>query len=150
MDPKLKHLEFIQGVINRLASNSFQMKGWSVVLVAAMLVLLAREGRLDAAPIALGPVLVFWGLDGYFLWQERLFRALYDHVRTLDDAQIDFSMDIIPCKIGYNRTWLGAALSRTLLSFYGALIAAIGLATVIFRQGDANGATSLLQLSLQA
>ena len=31
MQQKLKHLEFIQGVINRLATNSFQMKGWSVV-----------------------------------------------------------------------------------------------------------------------
>ena len=28
MEKKLKHLEFIQGVINRLAANSFQMKGW--------------------------------------------------------------------------------------------------------------------------
>ena len=75
MGAKLKHLEFIQGVINRLASNSFQMKGWSVVLVAAILVLLAREDCLAAAFIALGPSMVFWGLDGYFLWQERLFRA---------------------------------------------------------------------------
>ena len=53
MDKKFRHLQFIQGVINRLASNSFQMKGWSIVLVAAILVLLAREDRLDAAPIAL-------------------------------------------------------------------------------------------------
>ena len=35
MDRKIKHLEFIQGTINRLASDSFRMKGWSVVLVAA-------------------------------------------------------------------------------------------------------------------
>ena len=35
VDRKIKHLEFIQGVINRLASDSFRMKGWSVVLVAA-------------------------------------------------------------------------------------------------------------------
>ena len=27
MDRKIKHLEFIQGVINRLASDSFRMKG---------------------------------------------------------------------------------------------------------------------------
>ena len=59
MEQKLKHLEFIQGVINRLATNSFQMKGWSVVLVAATLVLLARESRLDAAFIALAPILIF-------------------------------------------------------------------------------------------
>ena len=61
MNNKLKHLEFIQGVINRLATNSFQMKGWSVVLVAAIFVLLARENKLHAAFIALVPILVFWG-----------------------------------------------------------------------------------------
>ena len=133
MDEKFRHLQFIQGVINRLASNSFQMKGWSVVLVAAILVLLAREDRLDAAPIALGPVLIFWGLDGYFLWQERLFRALYDHVRVLKDEEIDFSMNITSFKVGYNRTWPGATLSRTLLSFYGALALTIVL-TRIFNQ----------------
>lgn len=94
MDKKFGHLQFIQGVINRLASNSFQMKGWSVVLVAAILVLLAREDRLDDAPIALVPVLIFWFLDGYFLRQERLFRALYDQVRDLKENEIDFSMDI--------------------------------------------------------
>ena len=60
MQQKLKHLEFIQGVINRLATNSFQMKGWSVVLVAAILILLARESRLEAAYIALAPILAFW------------------------------------------------------------------------------------------
>ena len=121
MQQKLKHLEFIQGVINRLATNSFQMKGWSVVLVAAILVLLARESRLEAAYIALAPILVFWALDAYFLWQERLYRALYDHVRTLEEAQIDFAMNVAPFRTGYRRSWLGAALSHTLLFFYTAL-----------------------------
>ena len=36
MESKLKHLELIQGVINRLGSDSFRMKGWTVVLVAAV------------------------------------------------------------------------------------------------------------------
>ncbi len=131
MEQKLKHLEFIQGVINRLATNSFQMKGWSVVLVAAILVLLARESRLDAAFIALAPILVFWALDAYFLWQERLYRALYDHVRTLDEDQVDFSMNVTPFGTGYRRSWAGTALSRTLLAFYGALIVTVGLATIL-------------------
>ena len=130
MDKKFRHLQFIQGVINRLASNSFQMKGWSVLLVAAILVLLAREKRLDTSFIAAVPVLVFWGLDGYFLWQERLFRALYDHVRVLEDDKIDFSMDISSFRVGYNRSWLGTTLSRTLLLFYGALIATINFAAM--------------------
>ena len=53
MDRKIKHLEFIQGVINHLASDSFRMKGWCVVLVAALFVLLAREGRIEFVGVAL-------------------------------------------------------------------------------------------------
>ena len=130
MQQKLKHLEFIQGVINRLATNSFQVKGWSVVLVAAILVLLARESRLEAAYIALAPILVFWALDGYFLWQERLYRALYDHVRTLEEAQIDFSMNVALFKHGRGRTWPGATLSWTLTPFYAVLTIVVILGTV--------------------
>ena len=132
MDAKLKHLEFIQGIVNRLATNSFRLKGWTVVLLSALVVLLAREGRFDIAPVALGPVVVFWGLDGYFVWQERLFRALYDHVRQLEEGEIDFSMDVGPFRTDHARTWPGATFSGTLIGFYGALAAfAIALAILI-------------------
>ena len=43
MEKKVKHLEFLQGIVNRLATDSFRMKGWSVVLVSALFVLLVRE-----------------------------------------------------------------------------------------------------------
>ena len=131
MDRKIKHLEFIQGVINRLASGSFRMKGWCVVLVAALFILLAREGRIEFVAVALVPVIFFWGLDGYFLWQERLFRALYDHVRTLEEGEIDFSMNAGLFKTGRPRTWPSATFSYTLIFFYGALATAVGLAIVI-------------------
>lgn len=36
MDNKLKHLELIQGVINRMASNSFKLKGWAVTLASGI------------------------------------------------------------------------------------------------------------------
>jgi len=127
VESKLKHLEFIQGVINRLATDSFRVKGWSVVLIAALFVLLAREGRIEFAPIGFVVIIVFWGLDGYFLWQERLFRALYDHVRSLDLDSVDFSMDSRAFRTGWKRTWLGATLSVTLIPFYGALILAVAL-----------------------
>ena len=132
MEAKFKHLEFIQGVVNRLASDSFRMKGWAVALVAALFVLLARQGRIEFVPIVVFPVIVFWGLDGYFVWQERLFRALYDHVRRVREADIDFSMDVGPFRTGWRRTWLGATFSRTLISFYGALTIAVGLVTCIY------------------
>ena len=123
MDEKLKHLELIQGVVNRLATDSFRLKGWTVVLVSALIVLLVREGHMEIAPVALAPVIVFWGLDGYFLWQERLFRALYDNVRQLDTSEIDFSMNVAPFTTTRARTWLGATFSRTLIGFYGVLAA---------------------------
>ena len=133
MDAKLKHLEFIQGVVNRLATDSSRLKGWTVVLVSALFVLLAREGRPEVASVALAPIIVFWGLDGYFLWQGRLFRALYDDVRQLEECKIDFSMDILPSvRTDWARTWLGATFSRTLIGFYGVLAAvAVGLAILI-------------------
>ncbi len=132
MEAKLKHLEFIQGIVNRLATDSFRLKGWAVVLTSALVVLLARTRRVEIAYVAVVPVVAFWGLDGYFLWQERLFRALYDHVRRLRESDIDFSMDIRPFRTNRARTWLGATFSRTLIGFYGVLVAfALGVAVLM-------------------
>ena len=127
MEAKLKHLELIQGVINRLAADSFRMKGWALILVSALLVLLAREGRVEFTWIGFVPALVFWGLDGYFLRQERLFRDLYDRVRGLSESDIDFSMDTG----AFKRTLRSATFSTTLMPFYGALILVVGLALII-------------------
>ena len=127
MEAKLKHLEFIQGVINRLATNSFRIKGWAVVLVSALLVVLAKEGRVEFAYIGFVPALVFWGLDGYYLWQGRLFRDLYNRVRVLDEADIDFSMETT----AFKRTWLRATFSETLLTFYIGLALLVGAAIII-------------------
>lgn len=131
MDEKLKHLEFIQAVINRLASDSFRMKGWSVVVATAFLVFISRVGCDDVIPVGIVPVLVFWGLDGYFLWQERLYRALYDRVRTLNKEDIDFSMNTSEFKDGSLTSWLSAMFSSTLLFFHGVLFLSVGL-TILF------------------
>ena len=39
MDKKINHLQMIQGVISRMASNSFALKGWAVTLVAGIFAL---------------------------------------------------------------------------------------------------------------
>ena len=121
MSAKLKHLEFIQAVIHRLVTDSFRIKGWSVTVVAAVLALLARDGRLEFAYVALVPVVAFWGLDGYFLWQERRFRVLYDRVRLLEETEIDFSMNVAGCQDMRRWAWLRSTYSRTLLGFHGGL-----------------------------
>ena len=121
----LEHLKIVQAIINRLAWNSLLIKGWSLTLIVAAMVLIARkdmESPYLTLPLIL-PVLVFWFLDGYFLWQERLFRKLYDEIRGESDT--DYNMGV-----GGFRTeirWLNTTFSRTLIPFY-----LIEIAIVIF------------------
>lgn len=123
MEQKIKHLEFIQGVVNRLSNNSFLLKGWSVALVAA-LVALGAELNYGHTYLALIPAVVFWGLDGYFVWQERLYRKLYDRVRTTAESAIDFSMDTKPVA-KEAKGWFSAAFWPPQFLFHGVLIFAI-------------------------
>ncbi len=124
MESKIKYLEFIQGVVNRLSTNSFLLKGWSVVLVSALFALSASDSNPAFIFLAYFPAIVFWGLDGYFLWQEKLYRALYDRVRAMEDNVIDFSMDVSVVKDSVVN-WATVAFSTTILAFHGVLLIAI-------------------------
>jgi hypothetical protein len=73
----LKEIEIIQDIIKRMAFNSFLIKGWAITLVVVALLLKGAEYQVWIAFI---PLLAFWFLDTYFLWQERLYRKLYDWV----------------------------------------------------------------------
>ena len=78
---KPSHLMMIQGVINRLAMQSFAVKQWSFTLVVGLLVLSFHLKNWTLPLAGTAPVIVLWGLDGYFLRHERLFRNLYNKVR---------------------------------------------------------------------
>ncbi len=122
MENKQKHLEFIQTVINRMAGNSFLLKGWAITLVAAIFALSAKDTDRAYILIAYFPIIIFWILDGYFFSQERLFRDLYDDVRKLDEKDIDFSMDTRKYKKNERNSWVCSIFSPTLLWFYLSLI----------------------------
>jgi hypothetical protein len=93
MDNKRFHLEMIQGVINRMAGNSFMLKGWAVTLVAGIFALASEDSNKLYFFITYVPIFVFWGLDSYYLRQERLYRKLYNKVREQTEDEIDFSMN---------------------------------------------------------
>ena len=80
---EVKHLEFIQGVITRMNSNSFQMKGWMVAIVSALLAVYASTGNNRFVLVAIVPTVLFWFLDTYYLQQERKFRGLYNDAAGL-------------------------------------------------------------------
>lgn len=70
----------IQAVINRMANNSFLLKRWAVTFIAGIFVLSGKDEDKLYFLIAYIPVLVFWGLDFYYLLQERLYRSLFRDV----------------------------------------------------------------------
>lgn len=118
---KHKHLEFIQASIGRMSGNLFLLKGWGITLIAGFFALSAKDANRAYIAVAYFPLLIFWFLDGYFLAMERRFRSLYDHVRTLKEEEIDFSMSVEAYKSERRNTWFSAVSSRTLLSYYGGL-----------------------------
>lgn len=122
IEQKVKHLEFIQVIVNRMASNYFLIKGWCVTLVTAIFVLADKDMNPKFIIITYLSVIVFWILDGYYLYQERLFRALYNDVRIKN--QTDFSMNTTPFEGGKN-TWIVSMFSKTLNIFYIALIVVV-------------------------
>jgi len=130
-ESKQIHLQMIQGVVNRLAGNSFLLKGWSVTLVAGLFSLAAKDTSPTFVYIAYFPCLRFWVLDGYFLSQERQFRELYNEVRLLDPNSIDYSME--PSKS--EKSLVSAVFSKTMIAFHGGVLCAVIIAmlTMVFR-----------------
>ncbi|MDD5007970.1 MAG: hypothetical protein PHU49_09535 [Syntrophorhabdaceae bacterium] len=59
MDNKQSHLGMIQGVVNRLSSNSFLLKGWSVVLASAMFAFAAKDSKMIFIYLAYFPAISF-------------------------------------------------------------------------------------------
>ncbi|MEZ9325809.1 hypothetical protein AB4149_13200 [Vibrio cyclitrophicus] len=124
IEQKIAHLTFIQGVINRMGQNSFLLKGWSITVVAALFALAAQGANKQFVLIAYFPAFMFWVLDGYFLYQERLFRKLYEKVSCNEIPSDTFTLNISSVRNevgGYG----SAALSRTLLLFHGCVIAVL-------------------------
>jgi len=131
MENKRKHLEFIQGAINRMAGNLFFLRGWTITLIAALFAFFVKDANTDFIFVVYFPVIIFWILDGYFLSQERLFRALYNHVRRLDEKEIDFSMNTSEYNEDKRNGWVCSMFSSTLLFFYLPLVGVMLLVTYL-------------------
>ena len=137
MVKKLKHLELIQNVINRLANSSLFLKGWTVIFVAAVLGFATKDSKPMYVWLAAIPTLSFWILDGYYLNQERLFRRLYNVVRETDEDAIDFSMNTVSFK--QNGDWFKAVFSKTLIFFYVTILLVIAIVLLWQLIGQGNG-----------
>ena len=120
LNKKIKHLEMIQEIIKRMASNSFLLKGWAVTLASGIFALAEKDTNELYFLVAYVPIIVFWGLDSYYLLQERFYRALYKKVQLLSEDDVDFSLNVSKEKFGdaHNNNFLSCLFSKTEILFY--------------------------------
>ena len=132
----LKEIDIVQDIIKRMAFNSFIIKGWAITLVVATLLL---KGTKHQVLIAFIPLIVLWFLDAYFLWQERMYRKLYDWIisnRLKTDEHL-FDMNAYRFKDEVQSRYR-IMFSITLGWFYGSiavLIAIYAVALFLLQEG---------------
>ena len=78
---KIEHLKMIEDIITRMANNSFLVNGWTVTLIAALLIFADAKNNICFIWIAIIPIIVFWYLDSFYLQLERKYRQLYSFVQ---------------------------------------------------------------------
>jgi hypothetical protein len=94
-EARIKHLELIQSVINRLVDSNGSHKNYCITLVTAVCGLAVSLHRPVVALLALVPVIIFAILDAQYLRLERRYRMLYEEVRCeLPDKEADFRLSI--------------------------------------------------------
>ena len=134
----LKEIELIQDIIKRMAFNSFMIKGWAITLVVVALLL---KGTNYQVWIAFIPLLVFWFLDANFLWQERLYRKLYEWVlnNRLKTDEYLFDMNAYRFKDKV-QSKLRIMFSITLGWFYGSIAILVIVYSIILSLVQKGGA----------
>jgi cytochrome c biogenesis protein CcdA len=115
-------LEMIQGIINRLASNSSAFKGWMVTITAALLGVAINNHKPWLAWLAVYAICILAVLDAYYLALERSYRKLYND-ESAQAAQDRWFLSAQAPGLG---TVLAATTSPSVWPFYGsALIVAL-------------------------
>ena len=113
---KIAYLGFIQDVINRMGSNSFLVKGFAITLISALVATL--NGKYFFILIL---TILFWIIDTYYLYQERLFRNLYKNVINGIEPDDSFSMNAQKYKNEVD-DFFSVMISKPLSFFYISLI----------------------------
>lgn len=123
------HLVTLQGVINRMASNSAGCKTWSATLSVAIFVLAFAQG-VDLSPlVALVPIVLLAYQDIAHLTLERDLRRSYNgFVSKLHDGSVGARDLFVIQPVATVRERIRAASSWSVILFYPPLVAAaIGL-----------------------
>ncbi len=76
-----KEIDLVQSCINRMAKNSFSIKGWLVAFITVLLTMLPEKINISVLyGIIFVSTLCFWYLDAFYLRMERLYRWKYEWI----------------------------------------------------------------------
>ena len=129
------HLTIMQAVIARMAEGSRSSKTWCITIVSAILVLGAGMTEFDHLWIAYVPLVLFLGLDMYYLALERRFRSSYNaFLRKLRNGDVT-AADLYEVTPGGSpvTSWAATVTSISIWPFY--LVLAGVIAFVWWRIG---------------
>jgi hypothetical protein len=122
-ESKKQHLEFIQNVITRMNTNSFQIKGMAVTIVSALIAIYASTSNVVFVFLGIIPTILFWFLDSYYLQQERKFRGVYNNVAGLKtDIEIQLYEMPIQKFQGGQYCFCKVIFSKTIVWLYGTIV----------------------------
>ncbi len=133
-----KEIDLIQTCINRMANNSFLLKGWSVSLVTVILALNDNKGISNLAYFSLFiPLICFWYLDAFFLRTERMYRKMYDWVLKNRNNDKEYQYDLNPHRFSAEVDGITKIMmSKTLSGFYGGLNTVLLIWIIILYRND--------------
>lgn len=129
-EQKLEYLKLIEAVIERMAANSLRMKEWFVTIASAIVGFSVNSANANLAQVAIGPLLVFWILDAFYLLQERKYRELYK--LALQDSVVLYSLNVRIKEID-NSFWGSILMSWSTTAFYGVILC-LGMLLFGFRE----------------
>ncbi|MDR2203186.1 MAG: hypothetical protein LBE76_02580 [Nitrososphaerota archaeon] len=131
VEEKMRHLEMIQSIITRMATNSFMLKGWTITLIVGIFALATKDANSIYFLIAYIPIMLFWVLDSYYLQLERKYRKLYEKIGKQADADLTFTLQTPSSCRAQKTSYLQSLLSVTECCFYMSFVVLVTVVWVI-------------------
>ncbi len=137
-----KHVDYLESNIARMNQCSFQMKGWAITVVSALIAVYvstiseSNPGNKMYIWIAIVPAVLFWILDAFYLSKEYKFIGIYNDVTgiTPEDKRIkvkDYDMPLKKYKGWKYSFWHAFLWSASTTLLYGAIVVGLVLFGII-------------------
>jgi len=129
------YLTILQGVINRMASNSAGCKTWCITIVSAIVVIIADKSNPVYVWVSLVPVLLFLFLDSYYLGLEQRHRDSYNtFIKKLHSGNAEINdVFIVNPGGGFFLTLRSTSKAASSLSVWPFYILLLGMLVIVYK-----------------